>query len=233
MKYLIVNGDDFGASPGITRGILEAHRGGILTSTSLMVDRPSSAEAARLARGLPRLSVGLHVDLPDGKGGALQRQLERFQELMGELPSHLDAHHNAHRDPRLLPVFLGLARQYQLPLREHSSARYLSQFYGRWDGESHPEQVSVESLVRLLEAEVREGCTELGCHPGYVDPDFPSDYSGEREEELRTLCDPRVRAAVQEQGIRLISFNDFPLIPTPLRRGEGFLFAPSPPGGEG
>jgi chitin disaccharide deacetylase len=227
MKYLIVNGDDFGASPGITRGILEAHRRGILTSTSLMVDRPSSEEAARLARDVPRLSVGLHVDLPGGKGGpvldpvgcraALQRQLERFQELMGELPSHLDAHHNAHRDPRLLPAFLGLARQYQLPLREHSSARYLSQFYGWWDGETHLEQVSVESLVRLLEAEVGEGCTELGCHPGYADPGFPSGYSREREAELRTLCDPRVRAAVPEQGIRLISFHDLRQLPAGSR----------------
>jgi chitin disaccharide deacetylase len=223
MKYLIVNGDDFGASPGITRGILEAHRGGILTSTSLMVDRPSSEEAARLARGLPRLSVGLHIELPAGEAegvldparcrAELQRQLERFHELMGELPSHLDAHHNAHRDPRLLPAFLGLARRYQLPLREHSSARYLSQFYGRWDGESHPEQVSVASLVRLLEAEVGEGCTELGCHPGYADPGFPSDYSQEREAELRTLCDPRVRAAVREQGIRLISFHGLRRLP--------------------
>ena len=26
MKYLIVNGDDFGLSPGINRGIVEAHR---------------------------------------------------------------------------------------------------------------------------------------------------------------------------------------------------------------
>ncbi|PYR01516.1 MAG: hypothetical protein DMF97_07400, partial [Acidobacteria bacterium] len=35
MKYLIVNADDFGASSGINRGILEAHQRGILTSTSL------------------------------------------------------------------------------------------------------------------------------------------------------------------------------------------------------
>ena len=55
MKYLIVNADDFGASPGITRGILEAHADGILTSTSMMVDTPWSAEAASLAGSAPRL----------------------------------------------------------------------------------------------------------------------------------------------------------------------------------
>ena len=50
MKWLIVTGDDFGASCGINRGILEAHRAGILTSASLLVNRPASAEAAALAR---------------------------------------------------------------------------------------------------------------------------------------------------------------------------------------
>ena len=50
MKYVIVNGDDFGASHGINLGILEAHQRGILTSTSLMVDTPWSEEAALLSK---------------------------------------------------------------------------------------------------------------------------------------------------------------------------------------
>ena len=37
MKYLIVNADDFGASDGINRGIVDGHRQGIVTSTSAMV----------------------------------------------------------------------------------------------------------------------------------------------------------------------------------------------------
>jgi chitin disaccharide deacetylase len=235
MKYLIVNGDDFGASPGITRGILEAHQRGILTSTSLMVDMPASGAAARLGRDLPRLSVGLHIDLADRSGGPfvawaeparcraeLHRQFVRFQELMGRLPSQLDAHHNAHRDPRLLPAFLELARQHQLPLRGYSPVRYFAEFYGQWDGVTHLEQVSVESLVRMLETEIGEGCTELGCHPGYADPDWSSGYSREREAELWTLCDPRVRAAVEEQQIQLINFHDFPhLSPREWGRGDG------------
>ena len=36
-KYLIVNADDFGASAGVNRGILECHTRGVVTSTSLMV----------------------------------------------------------------------------------------------------------------------------------------------------------------------------------------------------
>lgn len=221
MKYLIVNGDDFGASRGINRGIIEAHDRGILTSTSLMVNMPWSEEAARLSRAIPDLSVGLHVHLmsdvvrlcaglteDDSFRAELDRQFLRFLELMGRAPTHLDSHHNVHRDHQLLPHFLDLAREYDLPLREHSTVRYFSKFYGQWSGETHPEQISVESLVRMLETEIREGVTELSCHPGYVEPDFPSGYSTERETEIRTLCDPTIRQVLAERSIQLVSFRD-------------------------
>jgi len=221
MKYLIVNGDDFGISQGINRGIMEAYHRGILTSASLIVNMPSSEEAAWLSRDLPRLSVGLHVNFANSAGepvvnltdpnncqDELHRQFRRFQELMGYLPTHLDSHHNAHRDPRLLPHFIDLARQYQLPLREHCQVRHFSKFYGQWGGAPHLEQISVESLARMLVTEVQEGCTELSCHPGYIDAEFQSSYSFEREAELQTLCDPSVREALVERQIQLVSFRD-------------------------
>jgi predicted glycoside hydrolase/deacetylase ChbG (UPF0249 family) len=127
---------------------------------------------------------------------------------MGRPPSHLDSHHNVHRDPRLLPAFLAVARHYGVPLREHSSARYVSRFYGQWGGEAHPEQISVEGLLRIVEADVQDGVTELGCHPGYVDPDFSSGYATERAIELQTLCDPALRPALAERQIHLVAFAD-------------------------
>jgi chitin disaccharide deacetylase len=42
-KRLIVNGDDFGISPGVNAGLVRAHREGILSSASLMVDTPYRA----------------------------------------------------------------------------------------------------------------------------------------------------------------------------------------------
>ena len=221
MKFVIVNGDDFGASCGINRGIIEAHRHGILTSTSLLVNTPWSEEAAVLARAAPDLSVGLHVDLVsndkkpavssisnDQCCAELHDQLARFHALMGCPPTHLDAHHNLHRDPRLLPHFLDVARQHGLPLREHSPARYFSKFYGQWGGQAHLEQVSPENLAHILETEIDAGVTELSCHPGYVDPDLCSGYSSEREAELQALCHPRIREVLQEQSIELISYQE-------------------------
>ncbi len=61
MKRLIVNADDFGRSPGVNRGIVEAHERGIVTSTTLMVNMPFADEALTLAKGHPELGVGIHL----------------------------------------------------------------------------------------------------------------------------------------------------------------------------
>jgi predicted glycoside hydrolase/deacetylase ChbG (UPF0249 family) len=219
MKYLIVNADDFGLSAGVTEGILEAHARGIVTSASFLVDASASEDAARLARSAPRMSFGVHADLPreltNGSGpdptercrAELERQLARFEELMGRPPTHLDAHHNVHRQPALAPAFVEVARRHGLPLREHSEARYFSRFYGQWGGESHLEQIEVASLARMLATEVGPGLTELSCHPGH--PDGASGYSSERETELRTLTDPRIAEVLARLEIVLVSYHDY------------------------
>jgi len=219
MKYLIVNGDDFGASPGINRGIMEAHLHGILTSTSLLVKTEWAKEAAALSSAAPDLSVGLHADLrselrepaldSQRLRESLQWQFCRFEKLTGRPPTHLDSHHNDHRDPRALPHLLELARKHGLPLREHSPVQYFSKFYGQWAGQTHFEQISAEKLTMMIKMEIGDGVTELSCHPGYVDANHPTSYHIEREAELRTLCDPRIRRVLVEQAIRLISYHDF------------------------
>ena len=59
--------DDLGLSAGVTRGILEAHRRGVVRSTSLIVTYPGAQEAAALALAEPDLEVGLHLDLVGGR----------------------------------------------------------------------------------------------------------------------------------------------------------------------
>ena len=216
MKYLIVNGDDFGASHGINRGILEAHRDGILTSASLFVDRPGSTEAAALAHDTLSLGVGLHADL-DGQRrndvrGELRRQLKRFVELLGHPPTHMDSHHNVHRSPDVHPDFLAVADEHGLLVRDCSKVRYVPDFYGQSGGRTDVQNISAASLVHLLRTRIQDGLNELGCHPGYIDADLVSRYATERELELRTLCDPCVREAIRDAGISLVSFRDVPRI---------------------
>ncbi len=66
-RRLIVNADDFGRSRSINEAVVRAHREGILTSASLMVNEPAFDEAVCLARQNPRLGVGLHLSLVCGK----------------------------------------------------------------------------------------------------------------------------------------------------------------------
>jgi chitin disaccharide deacetylase len=70
MKRLVVSGDDFGAAPEVNAGIVRAHRDGILTATSLMVTGAAAAAAVALARRHPRLAVGLHLVLAQGRAAA-------------------------------------------------------------------------------------------------------------------------------------------------------------------
>jgi predicted glycoside hydrolase/deacetylase ChbG (UPF0249 family) len=63
---LVVTADDLGLSRAVTKGVLEAHRRGVVRSTSLLVTFPASPEAAAEARLERGLEVGLHFDLVGG-----------------------------------------------------------------------------------------------------------------------------------------------------------------------
>ena len=205
MKRLIVNADDLGFTAGINRGILEAHERGIVTSTSLMVDRPGAEDGAEIARRTPSLSVGLHAVLihrdelivtPETCAAELERQLSRFEQLVGSRPTHVDSHHHTHRDPRIRDVFMAFADRQALPMRERTVS-HRADYYGE-------QAIGVESLLDILDR-LEDGDTELGCHPGYADG-LQSRYSAPRERELETLTDPRVRDRLGELEIELIGW---------------------------
>ena len=64
---LIINADDFGLCESVNKGIVEAHTKGILTSTTIMTNMPAADQAVELAKNLPTLGVGVHLNLTSGK----------------------------------------------------------------------------------------------------------------------------------------------------------------------
>ena len=66
MKRLIVNADDLGVGKRRNDGIVEAHRLGIVTSTSVIVNGEAFDHAVDLLRETPSLDVGLHLNLSEG-----------------------------------------------------------------------------------------------------------------------------------------------------------------------
>ncbi len=64
---LIINADDFGLCESVNKGIVEAHTKGVLTSTTIMANMPAAEQAVDLAKNLPTLGLGVHLNLTAGK----------------------------------------------------------------------------------------------------------------------------------------------------------------------
>ncbi len=228
VRHLIVNADDFGISPGVNLGIIEAHERGIVTSTSLMTRWPAAGEAAAYGRAHPEFGIGLHIDLSewvcrDGQwealyevvplsdaaavGAEVRRQLEDFRRLLGRDPDHIDSHQHAHRNEPVRSAARQLARELSIPLRHFSPAvRYCGEFYGQDEqGRSYPELIGAEALVRLIEG-LCQGVTEICCHPARG-ADLETMYLHERRRELESLCDPQVRVAIAAAKVHLCTFQ--------------------------
>jgi predicted glycoside hydrolase/deacetylase ChbG (UPF0249 family) len=226
---LIVNADDFGQSLGVNTGVMQAHAGGIVTSASLLVRHPHARDAVRRARGCPRLSLGLHLDLgeweqrgddwmplyqvvplndPAAVREEIARQLEAFRVLTGAEPTHLDSHQHVHAREPVRSVLAEAARRVGVPLRSCTcGVRYCGEFYGQSSGgEPCPDRISPRHLIDMLQR-LGPGVTELGCHPAAAS-DMRGMYTSERMRELDTLCDAAVRRALSQMSIRLISFAD-------------------------
>jgi len=85
VKNLIVNADDLGWTAGVNRGIAEAHRKGLVTSTSLLANGQAFASALEVARKNPALSVGVHLNLSDGPPTAPAEQVRGLLNGKGSL----------------------------------------------------------------------------------------------------------------------------------------------------
>jgi hypothetical protein len=220
-RLAIVNADDLGKSEEIDRGIFEAHDRGIVTSASLLVDGPDAAAALRLAKQRPDLSVGIHVAFDDrgrwfinvqdprAVRRELDRQLEAFVRLTGAPPTHIDSHHHAHRFFNVARHFLEAGARHGVPVRGFSEVFFVGRFWGQPEfGRTDMTKISAESLLALLRS-LGPGVSEVSCHPGYLESRADAQYNREREVELRSLCDAKVKAAIAEEGIRLISFREY------------------------
>jgi chitin disaccharide deacetylase len=83
LKCLIVTADDFGAAEAVNDAVERAHRNGILTAASLMVSGPAAADAVRRAKAMPKLRVGLHLVLVEGKPVLPVREVPSLVDATG------------------------------------------------------------------------------------------------------------------------------------------------------
>jgi len=141
VKLLTVNADDFGFTRDVNAGIVEAHRRGILTATTLMANGDAFDDAVRLAGEVPTLDIGVHFvlvggnSLLDGRPAfpatvsqlmqamalgririyeELRAQIERIVAA-GLRPSHVDTHKHTHLLPPVLDAVARLAEEFGVP----------------------------------------------------------------------------------------------------------------------
>lgn len=193
MNYLIVNADDFGYSFGINKGIVEAHKNGIVTSTTVMVDAEAADEASTLIQ-YPDLSVGLHFypkSLEDIEG-EFKRQLDKFISLLGKAPDHIDTHkRNPADEPEIERIIRNYSIKNKVPVRGFGYVKLIESFFAENRSE---EEVTLEKLKKAID-EATEQYNEIMCHAGHSD-DFLrsiSSYNDIRDKELKALTDPTIK----------------------------------------
>jgi predicted glycoside hydrolase/deacetylase ChbG (UPF0249 family) len=136
-KQLIVNADDFGFTPDVNQGIVEAHRRGILTATTLMANGAAFDDAVSLARETPSLDIGCHLVLIGGRSlltgraypltvprlvaALARREIRAYDELKAQVwrivgagikPTHLDTHKHTHLAPPVLDAVARIAEEF-------------------------------------------------------------------------------------------------------------------------
>ncbi len=91
MRLLIVNADDYGVSTGVNRAVIDAHLHGILTSATMMATGAAVADAVARLADAPRLDIGCHLLLVDGRPAARPELIRSLLDGSDRFPATLGA----------------------------------------------------------------------------------------------------------------------------------------------
>jgi predicted glycoside hydrolase/deacetylase ChbG (UPF0249 family) len=107
----------------VNDAIVHAHRNGVVTSASLMVNAGAFESAVELAKQNPSLDIGLHLNLTDkpfglairGGGAGMEGEIRaQIEKALGTgLPiTHLDGHKHVHLIPSVMTILHRVIPEY-------------------------------------------------------------------------------------------------------------------------
>lgn len=175
-------------SPLFNQAIHELANLRLITSTSIMIERPYVIPGELIGLSI---ALGLHLELePATTHAVIDGQVRTFEKLFGRLPDYLDGHQHQHLTPTNLPLVIAVAQEYSLPIRSRTGEdRALLKAAGIPTPDNfiswHPDRLSI--LTERLHQAKRSTISELVVHPGYYDPDCDYPYNQERTKELAFL----------------------------------------------
>lgn len=227
MKKLIINADDFGYRSLINKGIIYAHKNGLVKSTSMLVDRDAFDEAVVLAKENPNLGIGLHIDLDKffiidhdaGKAKGwidnkmpdisiiksdIKRQIDKLLSA-GINIDHFDSHHHTHLYPEIINIVIELCKEYNV-----FAMRFFDRFYSDKIFAEKIKKILTDNNIKVPDyfiegwyygnVDEAQSVTEIMTHPGY----------GEiwRETEIGPCCDKMLSEYCQRNDIKIIKFSE-------------------------
>lgn len=177
LRRLVVNADDFGFTRDVNAGIVEAHRNGILTATTLMANGAAFDDAVRLAKETPTLDIGCHLVLVQAPGlpqtipqlvhamalgripvyEELSKQVRRVVDA-GLSPTHLDTHKHTHLLPPVLEAVARISEEFRIPW-----VRRPFDFPLQPGGAGGAKRAWTNRLMRLMNGRFRSALTRHHC----------------------------------------------------------------------
>ncbi len=232
---LIVNSDDFGLTPGVNLGIIDALKRGVLRSTTAMMNMPAINMAADLAKANPELGVGLHLVLTAGKplldthktivdinGKFLKNDIlvnkfdidveEVYAEYVAQMEKyislfgHKPTHIDGHHHTHQLPQTTDATRR----LAETYGIKYVRQIQEKvaFIADFYGPLTDYKQFETTLNRHLDKDYVELMCHVAFIDVDLIqcSTYNFDRVRELETLMSENTKNFIKENNIELINF---------------------------
>lgn len=235
---LIVNSDDFGLTPGVNRGIIDALKRGILRSTTAMMNMPAIEMAVDLAKENPELGVGIHLVLTAGKpildthktivdenGNFLKNAVlmkktdvdveEVYAEYVAQMEKyiklfgHKPTHIDGHHHTHALPQTIEATRR----LAKTYGIKYIRHVDSdvAFIHNFYGPLTDYNQFETTLKQHLDAEYVELMCHVAFIDVDLIqcSTYNFDRVRELETLIGSKAKDFVKENNIELVNFNSY------------------------
>ena len=143
-----------------------------------------------------------------------QAQIEKIIHA-GIQPTHLDSHHHVNRLPDIKEVFVQLAQEYNLPVRNNfmvpNSIKSVNRFFTEFDDVAMKKEIwKPMSLKNLIQDCKNYETVEIMCHPGYIDS-VVYDNSGLQDMRAYTCAElqkPVYKKAFADNNIQLGTYKE-------------------------
>ncbi len=210
MRYLILNGDDFGYSKLFNVEILRLLKNGLISSTTAMVNLINDEQIEQVNELIKlnqshNISVGLHLEFSDSNFlPEIKKQHVKFVSIFGFEPSHIDLHKSTFLK-EVDDIIAQYCNENSLPCRNHKVAKIKANLTTDKEALSGT-KLSLDELKSTIQNFKDGESYEILFHPGIYDPACKSSLNKQREDDVKKI--EEINPFLKENNIKLVSFKE-------------------------